>query len=75
MGPERKEHPHKVECEGHSTFTLQTSDDQLRNAKGESASNASWGARNGSEEDRDYLEGIIKAELIKPENHGKSFRS
>ena len=42
----------------------------LENVSAMSAHDASWGARSGTEDDRDDLNEIITVELIKPENHG-----
>ena len=39
----------------------------------ESAHDASWGTRSGTDDDRDDLNEIISAELNKTGNHGDSF--
>ena len=47
--------------------------EKLKNSMDEPATNASWGARSGTADDREDLSEIISAELIKPGNQGDSF--
>ena len=43
------------------------------NASAESINDTRWGARSGTEADKDVLNEIIKAELMKTGNHGDYF--